>query len=164
MITASTSSRSYSSSLFRQREGFLPVSFSINADPSSRRRLQMSETATISKFNSVACLHERRNQVVPRPIGEPHDADTNAVVGAADSCLRGGGVCQGQAGSAGTRDPDEFPSRAVRSGHREPPVPLLRILMLRIQTRSPWSCRRMCPFCGLPKRSMPLNLLLSTAA
>ena len=61
--------------------------------------------------------HERWDQVVPGPIGEPHDADTNAVVRAADSCLRGGGVCEGQAGSAGTSDPDEFPSRAVRSGH-----------------------------------------------
>ncbi len=55
-------------------------------------------------------LHERRDQVVLRPIGEPHDADANAVVRAADSCLRRGGGCQGQTRGAGTRDPDELAS------------------------------------------------------
>ena len=29
---------------------------------------------------------------------------------------------------------------------------------------SPWSCRRMCPFCSLPNRATPLNLLSSIAA
>jgi len=52
-MTASTSLRSYNSSLFRARAGRFPVSFSIYAAPSSRRRLQMSETATISKFRST---------------------------------------------------------------------------------------------------------------
>ena len=36
--------------------------------------------------------------------------------------------------------------------------------MLRYQTWSPWSCSRMWPFCSLPNRSIPLNLLFSIAA
>src|SRR5262249_57596789 len=38
------------------------------------------------------------------------------------------------------------------------------ISILRYHTWSPWSWTRMWPFCSLPKRSMPLNLLFSIAA
>ena len=52
----------------------------------------------------------------------------------------------------------------VAGAEQSDPNHSLRILMLRYHTWSPWSCRRMWPFCGLPKRSMPLNLLFSMAA
>ncbi len=35
--------------------------------------------------------------------------------------------------------------------------------MFRYQTLSPWSCRRMWPFCSLPNRATSLNLLLAIA-
>src|SRR5437016_2097039 len=56
IITASVTLASYISSLLRNARGFAPTTFSIPATPSSRRRFQMSETATISKLRSLPTL------------------------------------------------------------------------------------------------------------
>src|SRR6266576_1094883 len=56
IITASVTFASYISSLLRNGRGFAPTTFSIPATPSSRRRFQMSETATISKLRSLPTL------------------------------------------------------------------------------------------------------------
>src|SRR5256886_4943418 len=53
IITASVAFASYISSLLRNGRGLAPVTFSMPAMPSSRRRFQMSETATISKLSSL---------------------------------------------------------------------------------------------------------------
>jgi hypothetical protein len=55
MITASVVLASYISSLLRKGRTAPPLNFRTNSTPSSRRRLQMSETADISKFSSFAC-------------------------------------------------------------------------------------------------------------
>src|SRR5207244_1180111 len=56
VITAAVTFASYISSLLRNARGFAPTTFSIPATPSSRRRFQMSETATISKLRSLPTL------------------------------------------------------------------------------------------------------------
>jgi hypothetical protein len=53
MITASVARAAYISSLLRNARTLPPVTFWISATPSSRRRFQMSDSATISKFSSL---------------------------------------------------------------------------------------------------------------
>src|SRR6266705_6505450 len=85
MTTASVARAAYISSLLRNGRGWVPITRAISATPSSRRRLQMSDTATISKFSSLpswpyagrcACRNRSEKPTMPtRTRSEEHTSE-----------------------------------------------------------------------------------------
>jgi hypothetical protein len=108
MMTASTSLRSCSSSLFRASAGALAGalrdlrgSFLAPAAPDVGHRDDL-------EVQLVVVLEKRRQERLPESIGEADDAHPDAIVGADDVRVARCSGCQGRSGDARAGDFDEL--------------------------------------------------------